>query len=351
MSNRRALIVKLGAIGDVITVIPAARALYEQGFDVHWVCGKAVRKLLECYPWIKLIPVDDSVILKGSAGQKFKNIFGLWTRIASQSWDLVATLYFDRRYRVLTLPVRAKRRVALSSRSRESNLVTVRSYSDEFARILLGQQDTCRPTSLQPLRPDIIPPSPLPARAKHRRIAIVPGGTSNLIAQQTLRRWPMERYVEIARELTERDWEIVLLGGPEDEWVKPYFTGMEMIDCIGKVSIPEVISVCDTCDVVITHDTGPMHMAGLSTAGVVAIFGPTNPGHVLPRRSRVVALWGGQQFACRPCYDLRSYAPCPSADCIKEVTSTMVIQQMDRLIELASRPSTAKWEVLSPIMA
>ena len=352
MSSKRALIVKMGAIGDVITVVPAVRALYEQGFEIHWVCGKAVRKLLECYPWAKLIPVDDAAILKGNSFERLRSISALWQRIAWQKWDLVATLYFDPRYRLLTLPVRATKKVALSTQTRERNLIAVRSYSDEFARILLGTHDSCRPRGLEPLRPDIVPLSPLPAPTKSRRIALVPGGTSNLMSQQTLRRWPIEHYVAVAREIMKRDWEILLLGGPEDEWVKPYFNGIETIDCIARVSIPEVISVCDSCDVVITHDTGPMHLAGLSRAGVVAIFGPTNPGHVLPRRPGVIALWGGQQFACRPCYDLRSYAQCESADCIKEVTPEMVIRQMDRLIESASPgKSPASWEVLFPIMA
>ena len=55
-SCKRALIVKFGAIGDVIMAIPAAHALYQQGFDIHWVCGRAVQPLLECYSWINVIP-------------------------------------------------------------------------------------------------------------------------------------------------------------------------------------------------------------------------------------------------------------------------------------------------------
>jgi heptosyltransferase II len=348
MGSKRALIIKMGAIGDVITVVPAARQLHEQGFEVHWVCGNGVRGLLKCYPWIHQIPVNEVAILTGSTLQRIRHILGLWTRIPWMNWELCATLYFDARYRLLTLPVRARRKVALSNKSRETNLVTVRSYSDEYARILLGSPDGCRPDSLEPLRPECVPPSPLPPRKKVRRIAIVPGGTSNLIAQQTLRRWPIEHYVTVAELLTKRDWEVVLLGGPEDLWVRPFFEDVETIDCIAKASLPEVLGVCDSCDVVITHDTGPMHLAGLSTAAIVAIFGPTNPGHVLPHRRGVVALWGGQQYACRPCYDLRSYAPCQSAGCIQEVTPADVIQQMDRLLEQRSSGKAEPWQVIVP---
>lgn len=348
--SKKALILKLGAIGDVIMTVPAARELDAQGFEVHWVCGKAARPLLECYSWVKVIAVDDAKILKGTSLQRVVNIAALWKQIVQVNWDLIATLYFDRRYRLLTLPVRAKRRVMLSNQSRKTTLITVRSYSDEFARIMLDIEDGYRPQGLAPLRPDRLPPSPLQEKAKERRIAIVPGGTSNLIAEQTLRRWPIENYVTTAKELERRGWEIVLLGGPEDEWVRRHFEGIETKDFIGRATLPEVVSLLDTCDGVISHDTGPMHLAGISNACLVAILGPTNPGHVLPRRPLVVGLWGGQAYACRPCYDLRTYAPCQHAGCLREVTPEMVLDQLARLLEARSSGHSAPWQVISPII-
>lgn len=346
VNRKRALIVKLGAIGDVITTVPAARALFEEGYEIHWICGTIARPLLESYSWIRVIPVDDAAILKGTVLQRLANIVRLWPQVAGSQWDLCATLYYDRRYRLLTLPVRARRRVALSRASRERNVITVRSYSDEFARILLGLKDECRPRGLSPLRPDRLPPSPVPANPAKPRIAIVPGGTSNLIAQQTLRRWPIENFTAVAAECRRRDWEVALLGGPGDEWVRPHFENIAVVDCIGRFSLPEVISFCDTCDGVISHDTGPMHLAGLSDTCLVAIFGPSNPGHVLPRRPGVLAIWGGQEYACRPCYDLRTYAPCSSAGCMREVTPQLVMEQLDRLLASRSQGMMEPWNII-----
>lgn len=341
----------MGAIGDVICTVPAVRSLYEQGFEIHWVCGQAARPLLDCYSWIHVISVDDRVMLRGALFLRLKEIIGFWRRIVGKKWTLTATLYFDWRYRVLALPVRTARKIALSQRTRETSLITVRSYSDEFARILLGEKDHCRPQGLNPLRPDRLPGSPVPRTDGKTRIAIVPGGTSNLISEQVLRRWPIGNYVSVARELANRGWEIVILGGPEDTWVRPYFEGIDVTDCVAKFSIPEVISLCDTCDAVVTHDTGPMHMAGLSGACIVAIFGPTNPGHVLPRRPGVTAIWGGKNFACRPCYDLRTYAPCESAGCMQEVSPEDVLREMDRLLDARLRKESSPWQVVFPGLA
>jgi heptosyltransferase-2 len=347
--RKRALIVKMGAIGDVVMTLPAARVLYEQGFDIHWICGSVVQPLLACYPWITLIPVDDRAILIGTPFQCAKNIVGLWSRLAFTRYDLCATLNYDWRYRILTLPIRARRKLALSERSRDTALIPGRSYTDEFARLLLGFEDGCRERSLQPLAPDNLPPSPLPAKTAPRRVAIVPGGAANFHMRLTLRRWPVEMYAALANEFQGRNWEIVLLGGSEDDWVRPLFQHLEVTDCLGKLSLPEVISTCNTCDAVISHDTGPMHLAGLSQACLVGIFGPTNPGNFLPRRPGVAGIWGGQGFACRPCHDGHSFAPCHFAGCMHQVTPDMVIRELDHLLEARSTGISEPWRLVFPV--
>lgn len=338
---------KFGAIGDVIMTIPAAYGLYQQGFEVEWACGRAVRPLLECYPWIKLIPADDKAILAGTPWRRFREIARLWSRIAFRRYKLCATLYYDSRYRILTAPVRSERKIALSRTSRDTMLVTGRHHTDEYARVVLGEEDTFRDTSRSPLRPEQLPPSPLGAKT-HRRVAIVPGGTSNVLTKQTWRRWPIEHYVALTEELLRRSYEVVLLGGPDDDWVRPSFQHLSVTDCIGTLSLPEVISACDSCDAVISHDTGPLHLAGLSTAALIGIFGPTNPSNFLPRRPSVVGIWGGRGFACRPCYDGRNFAPCTFNGCMHQVTPAAVLQQLDALLEDRAQGRSPNWTVVVP---
>ncbi|HEU5339901.1 glycosyltransferase family 9 protein [Edaphobacter sp.] len=347
MHSKKALIIKFGAIGDVVMTVPAVRALHDQGFEIHWVCGKTVRPLLECYSWIRLIPVDDRAILRGNALERIQGIFNLWTEIAG-AYDLSATLYYDRRYRLLSLPVRAPRKLMLSRASRATTLLAGRHHTDEYVRILLGLDDHCREQSFPPVAPDCLPPSPLPEKTAARRIALVPGGTHNLLKQQVMRRWPIEHYLDLTRRLLDRSWEVVLFGGQEDLWVKPHFQNMTVTDCIGKLSLPEVVSVCNHCDAVVTHDTGPMHLAGLSETSLIGIFGPTNPGNFLPRRPFAVGIWGGQGFACRPCYDGHNFAPCEFNGCMHQVAPELVLRELDRLLDDRSKQLDSAWRVVSP---
>jgi heptosyltransferase-2 len=347
-SCKKALIVKFGQIGDVIMAIPAVRSLYEQGFEIHWVCGRAAQPLLECYSWITLIPVDDKAILRGGILARIKNIASLWGKVAFKGYDLCATLYYDRRFHLLTFPVRARRKLALSERSRANSLLAGRHHTDEYFRVLLGIEDSCREQSSLPVRPDRLPQSRWKLEKTSRRVAIVPGGTSNVLGQQVLRRWPVERYVALARQLIDRGWEVVLLGGPEDMWVKPYFAPLMVIDCVGTLSLPEVIRACDTCDVVISHDTGPLHLAGLSDTCLVGVFGPTDPATRVPRRPFVVGIWGGQGFACRPCYDGRNFAPCQFNGCMHQVTTELVLRELDKLLSDRSAGTSSPWRIVYP---
>jgi heptosyltransferase II len=337
---RRVLILKFGAIGDVVMALPAVRALHQQGNEIDWVCGQGVAPLLACYPWIRTIVVDDRALLTGGKFAKAKTLMSLWRRVAGRRYTLCATLYYDRRYRLLTLPVRAERKVMFSMTERPMKLLPGRHHTDEYARVLLGLEDSYRPTSLMPVRPENLPQSPLHTKRAAVRIALVPAGAGNMLRQQILRRWPAENYAALARTMLERGWEVVLLGGPDDGWIRPYFEGMGVVDRIGELTLPQVIAACDDCDAVVSHDTGPLHLAGLSRALVVALFGPTDPSNFMPRRPGVVGIWGGEGFACRPCYDGRDFAPCTNNGCMQQITVEMVMAQVDGLLARGADPAS-----------
>ncbi len=348
MHQKRVLIVKFGQIGDAIMVIPAAYELHKQGFEVDWVCGKAVKPLLECYSWINLVPVDDAVIFFGNALSRGRGIARLWTRILGRRYDLCATLYYDRRFRFLVLPVRARCKISLSRGSRDSALLAGRRQPDEFIRILVSREDGCREETAQLISPDRLPPSPLGARRASRRVALVPGGTRNVIGEQPLRRWPIEFYEQIIDALVARNWEVVLLGGPDDAWVSEQLRNRVVTDCIARFSLPQVVSLCDDCDAVISHDTGPLHLAGLSRSCLIGIFGPTDPGVFMPRRPYAVAIWGGHGFACRPCYDGREFAACKFNGCMYQVGPELVLRELDLLLEERQAGIISPWRIVFP---
>jgi heptosyltransferase II len=331
-AQRRALIVKLGAIGDVVMAIPAAYAMYREGYSVDWLCAETVAPILRLYPWIRVLAVDDREFLRGSAAKRMAGVWKAWRAIGTARYDVCATLYYDRRYEVLTWPVGARRKFRLSWEDRERKLLPGRHHTDEFARILLGVEDGERPHQLAPIPATGLPPNPL-ERVGRRRAVLVPAGARNALRDDALRRWPVESYVDLGAELLRRGYEVVLAGGVGDEWASAAFASLDVRDVIGKLSLLETLALLDSADITVTHDTGPLHLAGITSTAIVAIFGPTDPHGRLPRRPGCTAFWGGEGFACRPCYDGSDYAPCKHNGCVRQVTPAMVVAEIERLLE------------------
>jgi len=276
-ATKRLLIVKLGAIGDVVMAIPAAYAMRERGYAVDWMCGEGAVPVLRLYPWIRVIEVSERALLRGSTMERMRAMAEAWGKVRGQRYDLCATLYYDARYALLTLPVRAARKLRLNQERRETALLPQRRYTDEYARLLRGETDGERAAQL----------APVPAEGFGRsvagdgrlRVALVPAGARNLLRDNPLRRWPLDCYVELARRLIERGCEVVLVGGPDDGWASEAFAGAAVTDQIGRLSLVESLAMLDSAAVTVTHDTGPLHLAGIRrSSGRRALIGSCRKG-------------------------------------------------------------------------
>lgn len=341
-SEKTCLIVKIGALGDVAQTIPAARALATQGYRVHWLCGTSVLPLIECYSWIQPVPVDDRRLLKSGGLSAVAELLAIWQRTIGRRCDLCAVLHYDIRYRALALAVRATRTVVLSMGDRRRQLIPGRNRADEYLRIVTNRADEARADGAVPMPPDRLPQNSVPHAVSRRLVALAPGGARNLVRDDPLRRWPLENYVALAHELDRRGWQVVLTGGRDDAWVSAAFAGLNVEDRIGTLTIPELLALYAACDLVVTHDTGPVHLAGLVGCRLIGLFGPTMPATVMPRRDGVAAIWGGGDLACRPCYDGRDYAPCSSNRCLQSVAVEHVLVQIDAMFRRGSAMPGAK---------
>lgn len=125
----------------------------------------------------------------------------------------------------------------------------------------------------------IDPPAPRPR--KGRRIALHPG------AGNTVREWPLERFAQLAENLTRDGWEV--------RWMDPK-----------SRDLAQLIQSMDECDRFIGNDSGPGHLAALLGLPTFTIFGPQLPERFAPRHPQ--ASWiEGAACAYKPCSDLCRY--------------------------------------------
>ncbi len=360
--RKRLLVVKLGAIGDVIMAIPAAALLHAAGYTVDWVASEAVAPVLRLYSWINVIEVGEAKLLRGSVPERLRHMTALWRTLREISagrapYALCATLYYDRRYQLLTLLVRAHRHIRLSWGDRATRLLPGRHHTDEYARLLTGKPDGETPNQLPPVPVPVaaLPRLTRPVSVERPRVVLAPAGARNLLREDALRRWPLAHYVTTAEALLAVGCEVVLAGGADDRWASEAFAALKeaappdsFADLIGELSLVDTLALLQSAAVTVTHDTGPLHLAGITSTAIVTIFGPTDPHGRLPQRANCVALWGGEGFACRPCYDGRDYAPCTHNGCMAQVTPALVLAQVRSLLAARAAGRLLPPRVLTP---
>ena len=336
------LIVKIGAIGDVVMALPMAAAARELGDRVRvtWVCGATVEPLLRAAGVAdELVVVDDRALWSRGVVTRVRVLLSLWRRLALRRFDLVALGHPDARYRFLTLPVRGRNKRRWNRTQTRAWPIWGRYHGDENVRLILGGDGAQRlrrplPVVRFPLAPEL---SAELAGSGSDRVVLIPGAAKNLVRDDALRRWPVERYAELAQRLVAADCDVVLAGASSDAWVRDAFRGVPVIDLVGRTDLVQLCGVLQQSDLVITHDSGPMHLALLVRAPLLALFGPTVPYEKIVPGDDVAVLWGGEDLACRPCYDGNGYADCPLNVCLRELTVERVFEQAQRLFETRSQ--------------
>jgi heptosyltransferase II len=336
----QALIIKIAAVGDTIMALPmvaALRRLYPTA-RVAWICSETTADLVRLTGEIEIIPVNERRLLRGSLAEKASEVIKVWSRLRWHRFDLVALGHTNPLYRGLALTASVAQWKSFHSIRSKKRLWAVpgRYHGDEYVRLITGIDgpDAERaelPTVKLPLPHSLL--SRLEGSTANL-IVLAPGGAKNPVDEQPLRRWPLQSYRLMAAELLRRGFSVALTGAPSDDWVRAAFTGLPVIDLIGKTALTDQLALFGACALVVTHDSGPLHVAQLAGAPAVALFGPTNPAEKVRDATRVRVIWGGANLVCRPCYDNRAYAPCANNRCIKEISVQEVVCAVEEMTVL-----------------
>jgi heptosyltransferase-2 len=333
-----ALIVKLAAIGDVVMALPMVTALRatNPGVRITWLVGDTSAPLLRQLDGIdEIIAIDDTAILSGNRTAKARATVDAWRKLGRRRFDRVLVAHADPRYGLLTRWLRSAETRWLGARVGRPNLVPFRYHADEYVRLVTGIDDVLA----QRFPPPAVHAALDPGIAEHlatlagrRMIAIAPGGARNPARDNPLRRWPLPRYVDLAQTLLGRGDAVLLTGSADDAWTRDAFKDVAVTDLIGLTSLPGLVALYARCAGVVTHDSGPLHLARLAGARVVALFGPTPPASFVREDARTAAVWQASELACAPCYDGREFAPCSDNRCMQLIAPTVALARLDALL-------------------
>jgi len=160
-----------------------------------------------------------------------------------------------------------------------------------------------------------------------RPVAIAPG------AAHATKHWPLEHWEGLTRRLVAQGCRVVVIGGSDDAPLGSILARVapdRVHNAAGQFQLQETGALLQRTSVVVSGDTGVMHMATAVAAPVVALFGPTvQPFGFFPYTPRATVL--ELSMSCRPCTS-KGGSRCPLGHhrCLRDITPELVHEALCR---------------------
>lgn len=388
--NARILVVKLAAIGDLLLVTPALRALRESypRAQIDLLVTPSSADVLNGWEVINRVIVLDKYLFDHpkqfiTRPANLLKLRPLLRELRGGHYDAVLlmhhlTLFFGRRkHQALMLATGAKYRAGLDNghgwflnvkvRDKGFGALHEAEYNLAVAEAVGGRTE----------RKELTMPLNEAHRQEARRLLFgtvehvdavynhnsntskhIEGETVRpLIAMHpgsggysTARRWSPERFAHLADMLYhDVGGQVVLVGGPEEAELHRQIMGMmqsgvPVRSLAGKSTVQVTAAVLELADLFIGNDAGPMHLAAAVGTPVVAIFGLSNSdawGPYTGRRPDRHAIVVKQDLPCMPCFyrghDLGQPEGCATRDCLATLGIDPVAIAARRLLKVTGR--------------
>ena len=168
---------------------------------------------------------------------------------------------------------------------------------------------------------------------KKKLLGINPGANYG-----SAKRWHPKKFAEVATELS-NSYDLVIFGGPQDKNIANDIENYLKLSGVnnyqnlaGKTSIKDLMYQIQQLNLLITGDSGPMHIAAAFQVPTIAIFGPTNPQETsqwMNKKNLIVK----KNLECQPC--MKRTCPLAHNNCMKLISVKDILEAKDKLIEIS----------------
>jgi len=283
-------LIRTSALGDVTHVVPLLRTLQGNlpAARLTWLVGKLEHRLIGDIAGVDFIVVDKA---KGLAA------FGdVRKRLSGQRFDVLLHLQVALRANLLSILVRAPLRVGYdAARSKDLHRLFVnrRIAARSGEHVLDAMASFLEPLGLTQteVRWDL----PIPDEAHEFAERHLPGQAPTLLvspcSSHPARNWQPERYAAIMDHAARRGWRVVLCGSPsayERDFGDAIVDRCTIapVDLVGKDTLKQFLALAQRADLLLTPDSGPMHMANAVGTKVLGLHAASNPDRSGPYSDR-----------------------------------------------------------------
>lgn len=336
----KVLVIRLSSLGDVVLATPVVEMLKKvhPSAEVDFLVKKEYSGLLEGNENIsRIIPFDSKGTHKGVNG-----LLAIVRQLKKEGYTHLVDLHGNLRSRIITglladsKTLRYKKQV-LQRRMllwglKPPTIHTVEAY--------------CSSLSSLDVKTDFIP---LPSIRISQEEDDVAGerlrtfGVSNGLliglnpgAKWATKRWTEEGFIEVGkRAISELGGRVLLFGGPDEKGLCERIAesiGEGAFSVAGKAGLKETAALIKRCNVFVTNDSGPMHIATAVGTPVVAIFGPTVQEFGFSPLGKSVVVEKG--LKCRPC-SLHGSERCPKGhfECMNKIDADEVFVKIKEIVK------------------
>jgi lipopolysaccharide heptosyltransferase II len=341
--SRKILVIKLGAIGDLILIVPSLRMLrtrFPEAF-ISLLVDKKIAPIVSNLPYVnEIVPIDR---------KKFPNLFYLLKlakKIRKDEFDVSIDFQNSKWTHLLAFVSGIQQRYGFERGklgfllNRPDHTFDAREAPVKHQFRILSKLGVRELDERLELWPDPESENKMgrilddfKKDSSTRLVGLVVGSSPNW----PTKRWPIDNFKRLAERLS-RDCgaQIVLIGSPEDIRLGEGFESgreKEILNLLGKTSHRDLISLFKRLSAVVTGDTAPLHVAAAMQTRIVALFGPTDPKRHMPTRDGATVLC--RALPCEPCYS----GTCRIKDklaCLTQISVQEVFEAVQRQLGAAS---------------
>jgi len=337
------LIVKTSAIGDVIHTLPALNALRRKYPEarIDWLVEEAAADLVIGHAAIDNVLISRRKawirdLRQGRVKAAWQGFAGFVKKMRGTEYDLLLDFQGLLKSGIFVWLARAKRKVGFG-RGMEHAECSYIFLNEPISPVNMDQHAAIRELLLLKAigveSEEIVFDLPVTNEQREKIGQLLaaegidparPLVAINPMTTWATKHWRNERFARVADQLHDRGMAVVFSGGPQDvrgiEDIRAAMIG-KAASLAGKTTLKELAALYERAKVLITTDTGPMHLAAAAGTPVVALFGPTAPWRTGPFGTGHRILRA--EIACSPC--LKKHCDREHA-CMARITVEQVVQ-------------------------
>lgn len=283
-------LLRTSAIGDVTHVVPLVHTLRKAWpqAELTWIVGKLERRLVGDLPGVEFVTFDKGA---GWAGMR-----AVRDALRGRRFDALLQMQVALRSNLLSLGIQAQRRIGYDrARSRDLHGLVIgeRIPARTGEHVLDAIGSFCEPLGLK--QTDVRWDIPLPDEAQAWAAEQLPPGAPVLLVSPTsshsLRNWRPQRYAAVMDHAAQRGWRVLLVGGPspgERSMADAVLAACRLPhpDLTGKDTLKRLLAMLSRAALLLTPDSGPMHMANAVGCKVLGLHAASNPDRSGPYSDR-----------------------------------------------------------------